>query len=156
MMNDKLQLDDVQYDICETQGLIFETIAGKYSAESFKTFVKEYMCSEFCRRQMDVSYSRYQMHEPEESLDFVIPEISEHAKLELSTDSHFPGDTAFWIGFTYRQVSMKTCLPSAEIIKQIPLTKMLAMYPGLHTVDETMALEIIMESFHLPFHNRKV
>lgn len=43
-----------------------------------------------------------------------------------------------------------------EHIECIPLQRMIAMYPGMHTLDETMALELIMFTFRLPFCNRKV
>lgn len=36
------------------------------------------------------------------------------------------------------------------------LKRMIAMYSGLHTLDETMALEIIMQEFRLPFQDKKV
>lgn len=157
MTNDNnYKLSDVQYDICDTQGKIFEVVAKYYSHDSFKTFADAYMRSDFCKRQMDVSYSRYQVHDPEESLDFVIPEIEQHVRLFRDMDKPFPSDVAYWIGFTYRQISMKTCLDSAEIIECIPLQRMIAMYPGMHTLDETMALELIMFTFQLSFCNRKV
>ena len=156
MANDNYKLSDVQYDICDTQGKIFEVVARLYSHDSFKTFADAYMRSDFCKRQMDVSYSRYQVHDPEESLDFVIPEIEQHVKLFCDMDKPFPSDVAYWIGFTYRHISMKTCLDIAEIIECIPLQRMIAMYPGMHTLDETMALELIMFTFRLSFCNRKV
>ena len=156
MTNDDLRLSGVQYDICDTQGRIFEVVAKKYSPDSFMLFAEKYMRSDFCRRQMDSSYSRFQVHDPEESLDFVIPEIEKNTKLYDGTDRMFSPDVAYWIGFTYRQISMKTCLYSSDIIQKIPLKRMIAMYSGLHTLDETMALEIIMQEFQLPFQNKKV
>ena len=48
MTNDNnYKLSDVQYDICDTQGKIFEVVAKYYSHDSFKTFDDEYMRSDF-------------------------------------------------------------------------------------------------------------
>lgn len=58
-------------------------------------------------------------------------------------------DVAGWMGFTYRQLQIETGMQSRDIAEIISAHDMLICYPGLHTVDEDMAAEILMHDFHL-------
>lgn len=133
-------LDDITYEICETQGNIFEYIADRQY--DMQEFIPKYMMCDWTRRQMDTKYSRYQIREPEECLDFILPEIGNIQKI----DGYYDGGAAFWIGFLYRAIYFATKLPSSIIIKKLPLEEMYQLYPGFHTMDEGMQLELILTS----------
>ena len=134
-------IDKIQYSICRTQGDLYEWAAN--NKFMFPEFSDIYMNSDFCRRTMDTNYSRFQLREPEEHMDFLIiknPEILEHKY----TDKHFRNDVAYWIGFTYRHIWFETKMPSKEIVTRYPFKKMCAWYPGLHTLDEEDSIDRIL------------
>jgi hypothetical protein len=132
-------LNHVQWLICETQGNIFEYIAD--NGYDMQIFVEKYMQSDFTARNMDTRYSRYQLHDPEESLDFVFKEIGEIPK----ADGYFIGSIAYWMGYIYRALYIVTGISSKELVHKLPFSQMIKMYPGYHTMDEIMQLERMIE-----------
>ena len=134
---------DVEYNICETQQDIFEYMAQK--GYDMKVFSDAYLSSDFCRRAMDTNYSRFLLEDTEECADFFMPEIG-HMLTKVSDNKMFNLDVAAWIGFTYRQLYIETGTPSAELIKIIPFERMCACYAGLHTIDEEVAAERLIEN----------
>lgn len=145
-------MNKVETMICRTQADIFVYMSKLgYNMEIFST---AYMNSEWTRRAMDTKYSRFQIREPEECLDFILPEI-ENLLTKYSDDIIFNPDIAEWIGFTYRQLYIETQIPSEKLIKIISFRAMCAYYPGLHTVDEEMATDIICENYELSKKPRK-
>ena len=134
-------LDNIQYDICKTQGNLYEWAANE--GLRFPEFSNAYMKSDFCHRSMDTEYSRFQLREPEEHIDFLVMEIPTLLQQKYNNE-YFSGDVAFWIGFTYRQLWFETGMTSKEIVEKYPFDRMLACYPGLHTLDEDMAADILL------------
>ena len=133
-------ISGINYDICETQAMLFEYAAKRYV---FDNFVELYMKCDFCRRAMDTEYSRFQLETERECMDFILPEIGEQlVSVETPTIS---GEVAYWIGFVYRALYIRTEIPSKELIEKVPLSAMYGYYPGLHTVEENMQIDIICE-----------
>lgn len=58
-------------------------------------------------------------------------------------------EAAGWIGFTYRQLHFASGLSSQELAERIPVDRLLIAYPGLHSVDEDMASDIILHDFSI-------
>lgn len=133
-------LDGINYEICETQGNIYEYIANH--GYDLREFSERYLKSDWTRRQMDTIYSRYQIREPEECLDFILPEIGEVLKSEM----YFDGAMAFWIGFIYRALYLATDIPSEKLVQKVPFDSLQRMYIGYYTMDEIMQLEKIIEN----------
>lgn len=134
-------LSDMEYEICRTQGMLYETAADQqYDIHDFSN---QYMRSRFCNKRMDTLYSRYQMADPEEIMDFL--DVQNVKKL----NGYFDRNIAFWIGFTYRQLWFETAVASKNLVTIIPFQQMLAYYPGMHTIDEDQASEIIAQNHHL-------
>ena len=46
----------------------------------------------------------------------------------------------------YRQLYIETEIPSAELVEKADFATMCRYYPGLHTIDEEMATDIICEN----------
>ena len=132
-------LTKIQDIICETQGDIFRC-ASQWKLD-MDIFVPKYMDSQFCLRNMDGIYSYFQMADGEECLDYILKEIDVPT---LSKEKYQP-QIMEWVGFTYRQLAFVLAKKSSEILDKLPLTAMLMYYPGLHTVDEEMAIDIICE-----------
>ena len=137
-------MDLVEYDICRTQARIYRYIASQ--GYDLPIFSDAYLTSDFCRRAFDTIYSRFQVADELECLDFIFPEINE--KL-VKNNTWFDEDVAYWIGFTYRQCYIETEIPSRELASRISFASMCRYYPGLHTLDENEALEIICRDYEI-------
>ena len=134
-------MDWVLEVICNTQGSIYKYAANhKYDMGKFS---ESYLSSSFCERAMDSDYSRFQFSNAEECLDFIIPEIGD---MENSWEFYFDPNVAYWIGWTYRHVASSAGIPSNELVKVLPFNAMCAYYPGLHTISEDQAYDIILEN----------
>lgn len=144
-------MNGIEYDISYTQQRIYEYMAlEKYDMHVFSD---AYLKCDFCRRAMDTCYSRFQLEDVYECMDFYMPEIE---KLLVKTESVQNIDAAAWIGFMYRYLFICTGIMSAELVKTVTYDVMLGYYPGLHTVDEDMAIDIICKDFALKQNRVKV
>lgn len=144
-------LNNVNHYIATVQGNIFEEVAGTYTFNTFISFVPAFMNSSFCRTQWDVPYSPFQTNLVQDNLRELLPEL-EHVMVltpACPDDQVFNPDTAWWIGFTYRQLYLLTGIPSRELIRKVTFENLCAAYPGLHTVSEEMSAERIITDFHL-------
>ena len=145
MSDERMELSTTEYSACETQAELFEYIAEE--GYDFEWFVEQYMDCKWCNREMDSKYSAYHTSFPEEQLEFITPQIGELKKYPVG--KFFHSDVAYWIGFTYRQMAIQTQIHSSELIRLLSLATMCNYYPGLHTVDDEMATDIICENFKL-------
>jgi len=137
----------IQDIICETQGDIFKC-ANELKLD-MDVFVPAYMKSRFCEKSMDTVYSPFQMADAEECLDFILAEIDVPKIKKIK----YKPTIIEWIGYTYRQLYFALGKSSREIIDKVSFTSMLVYYPGLHTVDEDMAVDIINEDKFLRCQN---
>ena len=139
----------IMYDICRTQADIYKYAAEhKYNMEEFSP---AYLKSDFCRRAMDSEYSRFQLEAPNECFDFITPEIG-----TFVSDTYFNEDVAEWIGWIYRFLCFHIKMSSSELVDKVSFNTMCRYYPGLHTIDEYMAIDIISENFNLPKSEQKI
>lgn len=130
----------IEHDICDTQGRIYE-YASTFGYD-MEVFSKAYLCSDFCHRAMDAPYSRFQLHTEEECWDFIYPEIEKVLK-KYPDGQVFDRNVAYWIGFTYRHAAFITEASSRELNEGISFKTMCNYYPGMHTIDEDAAIDII-------------
>lgn len=138
----EIPINSVEYDICKTQGEIYEYAAKK--GYHIKEFSDAYLHSDFCRRAMDTEYSRFQLEEAGECWDFIEPEIGSYIEEhKYSGEAIFDPAVAYWIGFTYRWIYIRTMIRGEELTSKVSFEDLVAYYPGLHTIDEGMAFETI-------------
>ena len=135
--------DTVELKICQNQGRLYRFVANL--GYNMKDFSNAYLASDFCKRAMDTTYSRFQLHDEQEILDFLMPEIQEKCS-RMNENEMFNPEVAYWIGFTYRQLYYETELLSKDLAKQFQFSDICATYGGLHTVDEEMATDILCEN----------
>lgn len=127
-----------EYDICDTQELIFKlAIDMGFDDEDFAS---KYMVSKFCNKEMDALYSFFQMAEPEYCMDYILEEI--HPQ---KNDKHYATSVIEWIGWMYRYLHIELNIPSKEIYAMLPMEKMLAYYPGMHTQDEDFFVDVVKD-----------
>ena len=128
--------------ICNQQKELFE-YAQKQGADIGK-FAKNFLNSNFCNNNLDKPYSTQQYDDIFNWLEFL---EFENCLIIPENKNNIPIEVAGWLGFTYRHLHFNTGLLSKEIINKVPVEKLLRAYLGLHTVDEEMAIEIIINNF---------
>ena len=131
----------IEITICDLQGDIY-----RYAAKEnydMKLFSNAYLNSDFCKRQMDAKYSRYQLADEMECMDFIIPEIGDFKDTAARRINY---DVAAWIGWMYRFISIYKHISSADLCKLIPFDMMCAYYVGMHTIEERNAADIMVET----------
>lgn len=137
-------IEGIEYDICMTQSRIYRYIAQ--SGYDVKQFSDAYLMSDFCRRAFDTIYSRFQMEDVLECMDFIEPEISNDL-VRNQNNIIFDEDVAAWIGFTYRQLYFETKVNSSKLVKVVSFRTLCNYYAGLHTIDWEDATDIICKDF---------
>ena len=111
--------------ICETQGDIYVYMAKK--GYDMNVFSDNYLKSDFCRREFDTEYSRYQDEFPNECADFYMPEIGDNL-VHYPFGCCFDLEEAEWIGFAYRQLYLETGIYSSELADIVPFEEMREYY----------------------------
>lgn len=145
MEENKRTIDHVEWDICETQAVVFEKAAAEgYDMEQF---ISTYMSSDFCRCSMDTTYSPYQL-DAAATFELALQEIG-NVLSRYPDDMMYNPDAAWWIGFAYRMLYIETGIPSAELVEKVPIGSMNAVYPAYHTIYEEMATDRLCEDHGL-------
>lgn len=141
--------------ISRNQGALFEYAAKQ--GYDMKKFVVQWMKSKVCKNYMDVSYSCLQFREPEEFMDYLEMDGEKFEIADLFHDGKiFDPATAFWMGRAYRMLFIKSGIKSKELVDIIPLERMLQYYPGMHTIEEENATEIMCEDAHIPKNKKSI
>lgn len=138
-------LDHVQRYICSQQQELYE-YAQQNNAD-IRRFSDDFLNSDFCNRSLDQPYSADQYMDIMNWLEFL--EQNGIYLSEYRTATPLPFQLAGWLGFTYRQIQIETKISSRELAKRIPIDRLIIAYPGLHTVDEEMASEILIHDFKI-------
>lgn len=134
----------IDYDICMTQSRIYRYIAQ--CGYDVKRFSDAFLMSDFCRRAFDTIYSRFQLEDVLECMDFIEPEIPNDL-MKNKDNMTFDQDVAAWIGFTYRQLYFETKVNSSNLVRIVSFGTLCNYYAGLHTIDWEDATDIICKDF---------
>ncbi len=131
--------------ICNRQKELFEYAQSHYA--NIKIFTHDFLCSDFCNRSLDQPYSVDQFADIMNWLEFLEKDCK--IKPDPLQKERLPKIVAGWLGFVYRQLQIETGLKSRVLADKIPFERLVIAYPGLHTVDEDMATDIICHDFGL-------
>ncbi|MCC6095221.1 MAG: hypothetical protein LIV24_09435 [Eubacterium sp.] len=132
----------VQEFVCDTQGLLYKLAAEE--GYDMSVFSYLYLNSDFCSRSQDKP-SRLRYDDEEVSLFYLLKEIGGQLK-KYPDNVKFNLDVAYWIGWVYRQLCFLCEKPSKFLCEKIPFELMCDYYPGMHTIDEDNAAEIILNN----------
>lgn len=132
--------------ICNQQKELYE-YAHKNKAD-IRAFSNAFLSSKFCNSSLDKPYSVDQFADIMNWLEFLEMENC-YVKPDVLKSDEFSYNTAGWIGFTYRHLHFYTGLYGRDLVERVPFDRLAISYPGLHTVDEEMAVEIISQDFKL-------
>ena len=132
--------------ICVQQQWLYE-YAQRQDAD-IRKFSNEFLSSRFCNTSLDKPYSVDQYADIVNWIELMADDcrIVPDPEQELPV----PYSVAGWIGFMYRYVQIVTGSKSKDLARIIPIDRLIISYPGLHTVDEDMASDIIIHDFKIP------
>ena len=133
--------------ISETQGLLYSAVASQ--GVDMQEFSRLYMHSEFCKRSMDQT-SRFQYDDDDVILFYLQKEIGDTLP-KYGGSKSFDDNVAYWIGWTYRYLFYCCDCSSQEIADKIDFAKMVSYYPGMHTIDEDNAAEIMLHDADIEY-----
>lgn len=134
------EISESDYFICENQGDLFQLAESMEFDED--DFIRQYMNSRFCNKEMDTPYSYFQMADPEDAMDYILKEIKpEH------NNRHYDRNKIYWIGYMYRYLHIRFGINSSVIYQILPLKDMLVYYIGMHTQDDEYFIDIIKDKF---------
>jgi hypothetical protein len=130
---------NVGYQICDTQSEIFE-LAGDIGFDD-DDFIKKYMTSDFCHREMDAMHSWFHLADAQDAMDYILKEIT-----PKKNSLHYDPDAIKWIGWMYKYLQLRFEIPSKELYQRLPLKDMLNYYEGMHTQDEEFFVNVLNEN----------
>lgn len=143
--SEEIALEEIRsYDLysCRIQGELFVLVQDMQYDEA--DFIKRYMTSRFCNKEMDALYSYFQTADAEDSMDYVQKEFT-----LVKSDNHYDRNAVFWIGYMYRYLHLRTGFSSEYIYSKIPFCDMLVMYVGMSTQDDEYFLDVIREKLEV-------
>ena len=123
-------------DVVENQGKLFDYVAQTFPDKDTEDFINVYMASK-TRKSIDEAKAYVNTTDAQELWDYFIN--TEHYALKSGTA--MKGFVPDWIGEFYAYYQWFYNLPSAEIIKKIPLDFLKKAYPGLHDLDLDLAVQ---------------
>ena len=127
----------LETQLCDIQGRLFELSA--YRGIASKDFVTKYMTSKTCEHY-DAPYHRLQWCGEEYLLDELSDEYISHG-VPFPKGEVYTRDELYWMGYLYRYWHFLKKEPSRAIYRQAPVGMLKKVYPGFHTLDESMAIE---------------
>ena len=129
---DKVYLNDV----VENQGKLFELFSEENPDKDTADFIETYMKSK-TRKSIDESKAYVNTMDAARLWDYFQKTSKYIPKEGKALDGFMPD----WIGEFYAYYQWFYNLPSAEIIKKIPLDFLKKAYPGLHDLDLDLAVQ---------------
>lgn len=127
-------------EIVETQGKLFELIADSSDID-FDDFVENYMTSK-TRTYLDRADAYVSNLLAKELYEYFC-KVDGYSPKEDKSLSGFAPD---WIGQFYARSQWQENVPSAKLIKLLPVDFMKASYRGLHDLDLDLAVDKVFKS----------
>ena len=127
-------------EIVETQGKLFELIADSSDID-FDDFVENYMTSK-TRTYLDRADAYLSNLLAKELYDYFC-KVDGYSPKEGESLTGFAPD---WIGQFYARSQWQENVPSAKLIKLLPVDFMKVSYRGLHDLDLDLAVDKVFKS----------
>lgn len=126
--------------VVENQGKLFDMIAQDYPDKDTKDFINAYMLSK-TRKSVDEAKAYVNTMDARELFQY----FTSTEKYTLKTGKAIEGFAPDWMGEFYAYYQWYYNMPSAEIIKKIPVDFLLKAYRGLHDLDLDLAVKKVGE-----------
>lgn len=127
-------------DVVENQGRLFDMIAQDYPDKDTKDFINAYMLSK-TRKSIDEAKAYVNTMDARELLQY----FTSTENYVLKTGKAIEGFVPDWMGEFYAYYQWYYNMPSAEIIKKIPVDFLMKAYRGLHDLDLDLAVKKVGE-----------
>ncbi len=131
---------DYLNDVVENQGKLFDLVAQSYPNIDTKDFIQTYMSGE-TRKGIDEGKAYVN------TMDFksLLGYFNETEQYTMKPGKALEGFVADWMGEFYAYYQWYYNIPSAEIIKKIPVDFLLKAYYGLHDLELDLAVKKVGE-----------
>ncbi len=123
-------------DVVETQGKLFDYIACSFLNVDTEDFISAYMQSK-TRQSVDEGQAYVVTMDAESLLDYFL----ETDKYSLKRGNSLKGFIPEWIGEFYAYYQWYYNIPSAEVIKRVPISFLKKAYYGLHDLELDLAVQ---------------
>ena len=123
-------------DVVENQGKLFDLVAQSFPDKDTVDFINTYMKSK-TRKNIDKAMAYVNTMDARELWKY----FSETEKYELKYGKALGGFMPDWIGEFYAYYQWYYNVPSAELIKKIPVEFLKKAYYGLHDLDLALAVQ---------------
>lgn len=131
---------DYLNDVVENQGKLFDYVAHSFPDKDTKDFICSYMSSK-TRKSIDEAKAYVNTMDARGLWDYFI----ETEKYMLKDGIAIEGFIPDWIGEFYAYYQWYYNIPSAEILKKIPVEYLMSAYHGLHDLDLELAVKKVGE-----------
>ena len=126
------------YDVVENQGKLFDFISLTYPDKDTKDFIQTYMLSK-TRKSIDEAQAYVNTMDAQTLWDY----FTKTENYVLKSGKAMAGFMPDWIGEFYAYYQWYYNVPSAEVVKRIPIDYLMRAYPGLHDLDLELAIKKI-------------
>ena len=127
-------------EVVENQGKLFDMIAQDYPDKDTKDFINAYMLSK-TRKSIDEAKAYVNTMDAKELWRY----FSNTEKYTLKSGKAIEGFVPDWMGEFYAYYQWYYNIPSAVIIKKIPVDFLMKAYHGLHDLDLDLAVKKVGE-----------
>lgn len=126
---------DYLSDVVENQGKLFDMVAQSYPDMDTEDFIKAYMTSK-TRRSIDEAQAYVNTMSAKELWTYFITKEGYSLKPGKALEGFLPD----WIGEFYAYYQWYYNIPSAEVLKKVPLGFLKKGYRGLHDLELDLAV----------------
>lgn len=127
-------------EVVENQGKLFDYVAYSYSDKDTEDFINTYMTSS-TRKYIDEAMAYINTMDAKELWNYFI----NHENYNLKDGESMQGFMPDWIGEFYAYYQWYYNIPSAELVKKIPVSFLKKAYYGLHDLDLDLAVKKVGE-----------
>lgn len=127
---------DYLNDVIENQGKLFDLIAQTYPDKDTEDFIKTYLTSK-TRKSIDEAQAYVITMDAKELWEYFSRTEGYSLKPGIALSGFMPD----WIGEFYAYYQWYYSIPSAKVLKKVPLDFLKSAYPGLHDLDLDLAVK---------------
>ena len=124
------------HDVVENQGKLFDFVAQSFPDSDTEDFITTYMTSK-TRKSIDESQAYVNTMSARELWEYFI----KTDKYSLKSGKALNGFLPDWIGEFYAYYQWFFNIPSADLLKKIPLDFLKKAYHGLHDLELDLAVQ---------------
>lgn len=128
-------------DVVENQGKLFDFVAQNFPESDTEDFINTYMQSK-TRKSIDTAMAYVNTMDAKELWNYFL----DTEKFHLKTGKAMGGFMPDWIGEFYAYYQWYYNIPSADIIKKVPLKFLEKAYYGLHDLELDLAVQKVGET----------